>query len=78
MNQKMERFTKKIEYISPQDAMISTVGLYVAFEKLLLDEDNKMKMEILLLFFFLFFFAKLQTKRGVCKSSSIRRLIYIK
>lgn len=40
----------------PQDAMISTVGLYVAFEKLLLDEDNKMKMEILLLFFFLFFF----------------------
>lgn len=35
--------------------MISTVGLYVAFEKLLLDEDNKMKMEILLLFFFLFF-----------------------
>lgn len=55
MNQKMERFTKKIEYISPQDAMISTVGLYVAFEKLLLDEDNKMKMEILLLFFFLFF-----------------------
>lgn len=33
--------------------MISTVGLYVAFEKLLLDADNKMKMEILL--FFLFF-----------------------
>lgn len=45
--------------------MISTVGLYVAFEKLLLDEDNKMKMEILLLFFFLFFVAKLQTKRYV-------------
>lgn len=36
--------------------MISTVGLYVAFEKLLLDEDNKMKMEILLIFFLSFFF----------------------
>lgn len=62
MNQKMERFTKKIEWISPQDAMISTVGLYVAFEKLLLDEDNKMKMEILLLFIFLFFFCQVANK----------------
>lgn len=77
MNQKMERFTKKIESISPQDAMISTVGLYVAFEKLLLDEDNKMKMEILLLFFFLFFCCQVANKE-ICKSSSIRRLIHIK